>query len=87
MRFVPVVLYGSLVLENLLKEKLITKDHYDHMWERFNALGNPLNYVLIDLDEVTLNLEEVESIMIMNYIRTQENITDHEFSFNIKIAI
>jgi hypothetical protein len=87
MRFVPVVLYGSLVLEALLKEKLITKDHYDHMQERFNELSNPINYVLIDLDEVTLNLEEVDCFMIMNYIRTQENITDHEFSFHIKIAI
>lgn len=87
MRFVPVVLYGSLVLEGLLQEQLITKDHYDHMWERFKALSNPLNYVLIDLDEVTLNLEQDESEMIMNYIRTRENITDHEFSFNIKIAI
>ena len=87
MRFVPVVLYGSLVLEALLQEQLITKDHYDHMWERFKDLSNHLNYVLIDLDEVTLNLEEVESIMIMNYIRARENITDHEFSFNIKIAI
>jgi hypothetical protein len=87
MRFVPVVLYGSLVLEALLKEKLITKDHYDHMQERFNELSNPINYVLIDLDEVTLNLEEVDCTMIMNYIRTQENITDHEFSFHIKIAI
>jgi hypothetical protein len=87
MRFVPVVLYGSLVLEELFKEQLITKDHYDHMWERFKALGNPLNYVLIDLDEVTLNLEQVESEMIMNHIRAKENITDHEFSFNIKIAI
>jgi hypothetical protein len=87
MRFVPVVLYGSLVLEALLQEQLITKDHYDHMWERFKDLSNQLNYVLIDLDEVTLNLEQIESEMIMNYIRTRENITDHEFSFNIKIAI
>ena len=87
MRFVPVVLYGSLVLEALLREKLITEDHYDHMWERFKELNNPVNYVLIDLDEVTLNLEEVDCVMIMNYIRTQENITDQEFSFHIKIAI
>jgi hypothetical protein len=87
MRFVPVVLYGSLVLEALLQEQLITKEHYDHMWERFKDLSNHLNYVLIDLDEVTLNLEQVESEMIMNYIRARENITDHEFSFNIKIAI
>ena len=87
MRFVPLVLYGSLVLEELLKEKLITKDHYDHMWERFKEDSNPLTYVLIDLDEVTLNLEQVESEMIMNYIRAKENITDHEFSFHIKIAI
>jgi hypothetical protein len=87
MRFVPVVLYGSLVLEELLKEKLITKDHYDHMWERFNEDSNPNNYVLIDLNEVTLNLEQVDCIMIMNYIRTQENITDNELSYAIKIAI
>jgi hypothetical protein len=87
MRFVPVVLYGSLVLEELVRENLITKDHYDHMWERFKSITDPLNYVLIDLNEVTLNLEEVESEMIMNHIRTKENITDHEFSFNIKIAI
>jgi hypothetical protein len=87
MRFVPVVLYGSLVLEALLQEKLITKDHYDHMQERFKELSNPINYVLIDLDEVTLNLEQVDCEMIMNYIRTQENITDREFSFHIKIAI
>ncbi len=87
MRFVPVVLYGSLVLEALLQEQLITKEHYDHMWERFKSISDPLNYVLIDLNEVTLNLEKVESEMIINYIRARENITDHEFSFNIKIAI
>jgi hypothetical protein len=87
MRFVPVVLYGSLVLEELMKEKLITKDHYDHMWERFKDLSNPVNYVLIDLDEVLLNLEQVDCEKIINYIRTQDNITDHEFSFHIKIAI
>jgi hypothetical protein len=87
MRFVPVVLYGSLVLEALLQEQLITKEHYDHMWERFKDFSNDTNYVLIDLDEVTLNLEEVDSEKIINYIRTQDNITDHEFSFAIKIAI
>jgi hypothetical protein len=87
MRFVPVVLYGSLVLEKLLIEKLITKDHYDHMWERFAAFSNPLNYVLIDLDEITLNLEQVETEMIMNYLRADENITDDEFSFTVKLAI
>ena len=87
MRFVPVVLYGSLVLEELLKEKLITKDHYDHMWERFKEDTNPLTYVLIDLDEILLNLEEVDCTMIINYLRAKENITDNELSYAIKIAI
>ena len=87
MRFVPVVLYGSLVLVDLMNEKLITKDHYDHMLERFKSISDPINYVLIDLDEVTLNLEEVDSEKIMNYLRAKENITDHEFSYHIKIAI
>ena len=87
MRFVPVVLYGSLVLEALVREKLITEDHYDHMHTRFKEVSNPINYVLIDLDEITHDLATVDCEMIMNYLRANENITDNELLYAIKIAI
>jgi len=87
MRFVPVVLYGSLVLEELMREKLITKDHYDHMWKRFTEVNNPDNYTLIDLDEITHDLATVDSEMIMNYLRAKDNITDDELHYAIKLAV
>jgi hypothetical protein len=84
MRFIYEVLYGSLVIEALLREKLITKDHYDHMWEIFNERSNQLTYTLLDLSEVVLNLEQVDCEMIINYMAANHNVTEF---YHTKIAI
>jgi hypothetical protein len=84
MRFVPVVLYGSLVLEALLKEKLITKDHYDHMWNMFNSKSNSVNYILIDLSELVYDLDGDDKQPIIDYMIKTENLTDF---YNTKLAI
>jgi hypothetical protein len=84
MRFKYEVLYGSLVIEALLKEKLITKDHYDHMWERFNEQSNELNYTLIDLADVLINLEQVDCEMIVNYMTANHNLIEF---YTTKLAI
>ena len=84
MRFKYEVLYGSLVLEALLKEKLITNDHYDHMWERFNQQSNELNYTLVDLAEVLLNLEQVDCEIIVNYMTANHNLKEF---YTTKLAI
>lgn len=84
MRFKYEVLYGSLVLEALLKEKLITKDHYDHMWEIFVDRGNELTYTLIDLADVLINLEQVDCEMIVNYMTANHNVKEF---YTTKLAI
>ena len=84
MRFKYEVLYGSLVIEALLKEKLITKDHYDHMWEIFVDRGNELNYTLIDLADVLINLEQVDCEMIVNYMTANHNLKEF---YTTKLAI
>jgi hypothetical protein len=84
MRFKYEVLYGSLVIEALLKEKLITKDHYDHMWEVFVDRGNELTYTLIDLADVLINLEQVDCEMIVNYMTANHNLKEF---YTTKLAI
>jgi hypothetical protein len=84
MRFKYEVLYGSLVIEALLKEKLITKDHYDHMWEIFVDRGNQLTYTLIDLADVLINLEQVDCEMIVNYMTANHNLKEF---YTTKLAI
>jgi hypothetical protein len=84
MRFKYEVLYGSLVIEALLKEKLITKDHYDHMWEIFVDRGNELTYTLIDLADVLINLEQVDCEMIVNYMTANHNLKEF---YTTKLAI
>jgi hypothetical protein len=84
MRFKYEILYGSLVIEALLKEKLITKDHYDHMWEIFVDRGNQLTYTLIDLADVLINLEQVDCEMIVNYMTANHNLKEF---YTTKLAI
>ena len=84
MRFKYEVLYRSLVIEQLLKEKLITKDHYDHMWEVFADRGNELTYTLIDLADVLINLDQVDCEMIVNYMTANHNLKEF---YTTKIAI
>jgi hypothetical protein len=84
MRFKYEILYGDLVIEALLKEKLITKDHYDHMWEIFVDRGNELTYTLIDLADVLINLEQVDCEMIVNYMTANHNLKEF---YTTKLAI
>jgi hypothetical protein len=84
MRFVYEVLYGSLVIEELLREKLITKGHYDHMWEIFNQRDDRLVYILLDLSEVLLNLEQDDCEKIINHMKTKHNVVEF---YHTKIAI
>lgn len=68
------VVMGSLVLEELLEENLITKDHYDHMWEIFNDKSDDVNWVLLDMSEVLLNLEEDDCNKIIAYLTKECNL-------------
>ena len=84
MRYHWELLSGALVLDELLREKLITKDHYDHMWEIFNDKSDSVNYVLIDLPDVLLNLEREQCDKIVNYLTTKENLKEF---YTTKLAI
>lgn len=84
MRFIYEVLYGSLVIDELFREKLITKDHYDHMWEIFNERSNKLTYTLLDLSEVVLDLEQDDCEKIINHMTTKHNVVEF---YHTKIAI
>ena len=84
MRFVPEVLYGSLVVEHLLSIEMITKDHYDECWKMFNSKSNPVNYILIDLSEIVYDLDGDDKQPIIDYMIKAENLTDF---YNTKIAI
>lgn len=84
MKFKDEVLYGSLVIEDLLKSNLITKDHYDHVWEIFNDRGNSLTYTLLDLPEVLLNLEQDDCVKIINHLVDKEKLQSFHHT---KIAI
>lgn len=84
MRFVPEVLYGSLVLEYLLSAKMITKDHYDECWKMFNNIANPVNYVLIDLSQVLTERDDYNQDDAINYIIKAEKLQDY---YNTKLAI
>lgn len=68
------IVMGSLVLEELLEEGLINKDHYDHMWEIFNDKSDEVNWVLIDMSEILLNLEEDDCTKIINYLTKECNL-------------
>jgi hypothetical protein len=84
MRYRWELLSGAMVLDELLREKLITRDHYDHMWEIFNEKSDPVNYVLVDLPDVLLNLDQVDCEMIVNYLTTKENLKEF---YTTKLAI
>lgn len=84
MRFVPEVLYGSLVLEHLLSIEMITKDHYNNMWKMFNSKSNRVNYILIDLSEIVYDLDADDKQPIIDYMIKAENLTDF---YNTKLAI
>lgn len=84
MRFVPEVLYGSLVVEHLLSIEMITKDHYDECWKMFNSKSNPVNYILIDLSEIVYDLDGDDKQPIIDYMIKAENLTDF---YNTKLAI
>ena len=84
MRYHWELLSGALVLDELLREKLITKDHYDHMWEIFNDKSDSVNYVLIDLPDVLLNLEREQCDKIVDHLTTKENLKEF---YTTKLAI
>jgi hypothetical protein len=84
MRYNWELLSGVLVLDELLQEKLITKDHYDHMWEIFNEKSDEVNYVLVDLPDVLLNLDQEDCDKIVNHLTTKENLKEF---YTTKLAI
>lgn len=84
MRFVPEVLYGSLVVEHLLSIEMITKDHYDECWQMFLSISDPVNYVLIDLSQVLTERDDYNQVDTINYIIKAENLLDY---YNTKLAI
>jgi len=84
MRFKSDVLYGSLVLDELLQKELITKDHYDHMWEQFNEVADDVNYVLVDLSGVLVNLERDACDKIVNHLTEVANLKEF---YTTKLAI
>lgn len=84
MRFVPEVLYGSLVLEHLLSVEMITKDHYDECWVMFKNLADPDRYVLIDLSQVLTERDDYNQNDAINYMIKAENLQDY---LNTKLAI
>lgn len=84
MRFVPEVLYGSLVLEHLLSVEMITKDHYDESWVMFKNLADPDRYVLIDLSQVLTERDDYNQNDAINYIIKAERLEDYH---NTKLAI
>jgi hypothetical protein len=84
MKFKSDVLYGSLVLDELLQKELITKDHYDHMWEQFNEVADDVNYVLVDLSGILVNLERNVCDKIVDYLTEAENLKEF---YTTKLAI
>ena len=68
------VVMGSLVLEELLEEGLINKDHYNHMWEIFKDKQDDVNWVLLDMSEVLLNLEQDDCNNIITYLTKECNL-------------
>ena len=84
MRFVPEVLYGSLVLEHLLAVEMITKDHYDEAWAMFKDIADPVNYILIDLSQVLTERDDYNQDDAINYIIKAERLQDYH---NTKLAI
>ena len=84
MRYRWEVLSGAMVLDELLREKLITQDHYDHMWEIFNEKSDPVNYVLVDLPDVIVNLDREDCDKIVDHLTTKENLKEF---YTTKIAI
>jgi hypothetical protein len=84
MRFKYEVLYGTAVLDDLVREKLITEDHHNHMWEIFNEKCDPINYVLVDLADVLVNLEQVDCEVIVNYMTANHKLKEF---YTTKLAI
>jgi hypothetical protein len=84
MRYHWELLSGAMVLDELLREKLIAKDHYDHMWEIFNTKSDSVNYVLVDLPDVLLNLDREECDKIVDHLTTKENLKEF---YTTKLAI
>jgi len=84
MRFVPEVLYGTLVVEHLLSIEMITKDHYDECWKMFKDISDPVNYVLIDLSQILTERDDYNRDNAINYIIKAENLIDF---YNTKLAI
>ena len=84
MRYNWELLSGAMVLDELLRENLITREHYDHMWEIFNDESDPVKYVLLDLCSVLLNLEREDVDKIVDHLTTKENLKEF---YTTKIAI
>ena len=84
MRYKWELLSGAMVLDELLRENLITREHYDHMWEIFNDESDPVKYVLLDLCSVLLNLEREDVDKIVDHLTTKENLKEF---YTTKIAI
>ena len=84
MRFVPEVLYGSLVLEDLMKHKLISVDEYNRMWKMFGEYHDHINFVLIDLAQLYTNADEDVPKEVVDHLRKTQNLKDF---YNTKLAI
>ena len=84
MRYRWEVLSGAMVLDELIREKLITQDHYDHLWEIFNEKSDPVNYVLVDLPDVLVNLDREDCDKIVDHLTTKENLKEF---YTTKLAI
>jgi hypothetical protein len=84
MRFVPEVLYGSLVLEDLKKHKLISVDEYNRMWKMFGEYHDPVIFVLIDLSQLYTDADEDIPQEVVDYLEKTENLKDF---YNTKLAI
>lgn len=69
-------LLGSLALEDLLNNEVITKQHYDRLWDMFKKRTNQLDYILADLGEIYTGLNDDEIKPIETYIKRNWNITD-----------